>query len=614
MLQDVSVPSLPASIYGEQIYKAGHGYGLYEPQREVHPGDVGFLRDGSVIVLFNITRDGNDPYQRRGVPNGFKKLDPPESMWKSNREWHTRPVSITSETRVTRHTGMDASVDIAATSVQFQFAYTSMCGAALVTRCPTSRVDILLQSEVAKEYILAHIDSWYAFASENGFDLQEGELFLVRGCDKTAAWSLAVFSGSATGVSFEFRGEYPREASTDRLLDGEWINLPNHANQRTGPALHPPSSPTNAHCDMSILPGDAPAEDLPFIAPPPCTHDQTLFIRILKAKRRRPFPYKFKAATEPQDPTSNGGDSSSGESSPSEGYVGAFATNELFSAYCVDKVSHPLDTLVDYILENSDCNVAIADDDDFYQLLEPAVEGKASMEQCLQRLLPSIQVSKNGVNGDVGFLNHELFCPEAIKPVYNAQIQAEQSSASGNIDRAFPGPRYAHPIQGMVYSGSRDPTSHLEALPSVAVHAEMETPLPHHPIYRPGLGVPSGLGEEIVYPRASSPPQPTEPDPVVITSEVEGRHRCRWGNCDGWFGESDQDIRQHFREAHDLPPRQQRVCQWGACGMANREVREHTWRHIRSHAQTQVATCPVCGRLFNREDSITQHMNNHHIS
>lgn len=44
---------------------------------EIRLGDVGFIRDGTFICLFNTLHSADDEVNRQGVPEGFQPLDHP---------------------------------------------------------------------------------------------------------------------------------------------------------------------------------------------------------------------------------------------------------------------------------------------------------------------------------------------------------------------------------------------------------------------------------------------------------------------------------------------------------------------------------------------------------
>lgn len=68
-----------AVIYQEQLLKSfKRGMPLYEPESEVHIGDVGYFCEGRFTRLFNVTRPEGDPWQTEmGVPLGFETLEIP---------------------------------------------------------------------------------------------------------------------------------------------------------------------------------------------------------------------------------------------------------------------------------------------------------------------------------------------------------------------------------------------------------------------------------------------------------------------------------------------------------------------------------------------------------
>lgn len=80
-------------------------------------------------------------------------------------------------------------------------------GAALITKTPMLREDIV-KNDVIPAYIKQHIDSWYEFAQDLHYTLVEGEIIMVRGCDKTAAWALAAFTQRQRKGEIFFRGGF----------------------------------------------------------------------------------------------------------------------------------------------------------------------------------------------------------------------------------------------------------------------------------------------------------------------------------------------------------------------------------------------------------------------
>jgi hypothetical protein len=69
---------------------------------------------------------------------------------------------------------------------------------------------VAIQSIFFREYAEKHCLSWYAFAAGKGVSVEFGDILLVTGCSRTAAWSSAVYSNSSTefGISFSAGGDF----------------------------------------------------------------------------------------------------------------------------------------------------------------------------------------------------------------------------------------------------------------------------------------------------------------------------------------------------------------------------------------------------------------------
>ena len=71
-------------IYAQQLMPLGHGHPLWGPEPcpvfgEVNLGDVGYLREGHFIFLFNTMCSADDPVNlKKGVPDGFEMLVVPD--------------------------------------------------------------------------------------------------------------------------------------------------------------------------------------------------------------------------------------------------------------------------------------------------------------------------------------------------------------------------------------------------------------------------------------------------------------------------------------------------------------------------------------------------------
>jgi hypothetical protein len=93
-----------AQVYVKELERRKYGRPLYEPECEVHVGDVGFFQreSGNFRRLFNIFVDAHHPSQpRRGVPPGFELL-PPELLEFNTRANYFPPQALISKSVTTK--------------------------------------------------------------------------------------------------------------------------------------------------------------------------------------------------------------------------------------------------------------------------------------------------------------------------------------------------------------------------------------------------------------------------------------------------------------------------------------------------------------------------------
>ncbi|KAJ7663617.1 hypothetical protein B0H17DRAFT_991423, partial [Mycena rosella] len=178
-----------SQLYTRLLLPRGHGFPLFHPQpfddlplesRRIGTeiGHVGVITsDGSFDFLFNICRSADDPFNRFGVPEGFEQVNlDPEDV--ASRAQYHRPGSDISNTKISkRRLDLDMGVDSNT--------------AVLLLPDGASRTD-LRRKKRFRDYVLKHAQSWYAFV--NGVlerMVDNGDLYLVTGIDKSASWSVA---------------------------------------------------------------------------------------------------------------------------------------------------------------------------------------------------------------------------------------------------------------------------------------------------------------------------------------------------------------------------------------------------------------------------------------
>ncbi|KAJ6531054.1 hypothetical protein B0H19DRAFT_966984, partial [Mycena capillaripes] len=177
-------------LYSRLLLAKGHGYPLSYPQplddlppesrKGTEIGDVGILtRDGTFDVFFNICRGRDDPANRFGVPVGFETVDlhhgdvtsmisyhPPGSHF-SNKEIRKRPEAI---------------VEISTVAKQAAF---------LLMPDGASQSNLRFLDKFRQQG-LKHAQNWYAFLKSLRCMVENGELYLITGVDKSPSWSVAV--------------------------------------------------------------------------------------------------------------------------------------------------------------------------------------------------------------------------------------------------------------------------------------------------------------------------------------------------------------------------------------------------------------------------------------
>lgn len=183
---------------------------------------------------------------------------------------------------------MDVRGDVIPAGVGFRFSCANQLGAVLVLKQQASRED-LFDGKHFRSYILKNVDSWYEFADSLGFIVPEGDIFMVRGCDKTAEWALAAFENRSGEAEMFFNGAYMNVAGARVAVKGSWGHF-SSGKHRSGPLSGPNPTTLNA-AGFSQSAND-----------PDSLFNQPVFLRTWRAGRRRfMLPRSIKAAAEPQE-------------------------------------------------------------------------------------------------------------------------------------------------------------------------------------------------------------------------------------------------------------------------------------------------------------------------
>jgi len=180
--------------------------------------------------------------------------------------------------------------------VNFSFELTEKQGAALVTKYPTYREDIELES-VFKAYTKHHYDSWVAFARDAGHG-DDIKPVLVTGADMTRDFAMMAYSNDSVSLAIEFTTAVPMIGSASASAWGTW-RTEGLVHTNCGPQLcSPPSSTQTTSLTLSGS-SDTGLDE----------YNQCVFIRCYTMRKRAlVFPTVITAAAGPHDLGSGGRD------------------------------------------------------------------------------------------------------------------------------------------------------------------------------------------------------------------------------------------------------------------------------------------------------------------
>ncbi|KIM72179.1 hypothetical protein PILCRDRAFT_804222 [Piloderma croceum F 1598] len=226
--------SVPSDVYARQLLVKHYGYPLFVPEPDdglpveyrnkgTSIGDVGIITpDGSFDFLFNICVPANDPVNCYGVPDGFEHvlLDPGKISLLNNIHPPGSDVSSASVKRANislEYSQQENEILNIPAGVGIGYKFTTSSTEAAILSLPegASRQNIRNLAKFRSQGIKNTL-RWYQFANGTlGREAPNGSLYLVTGCDKSAAWGIASISGASetSALSFKFTAAHLIEAS-----------------------------------------------------------------------------------------------------------------------------------------------------------------------------------------------------------------------------------------------------------------------------------------------------------------------------------------------------------------------------------------------------------------
>jgi hypothetical protein len=232
----------PHDVFREQLSSLFYGHALWVPDpaplyQQVSIGDVGYVRDGYFVRMFNVRLEWNDPLNltfcepEPYIPLDMGRFVNIRKSKFSKGPYYSRPVSSQEQSNVG---ALNPDEYVVIALFQIATIYTSSCrqnitvfscirrhGALLMLPYDGLHEDVI-RTKVFEDYIRDHVDSWFSFAKRNGLGVDRMEdLILVTGCTLVTSWGVAACIDNALEAEFSL---------TVQLLNGggatyEWHKI-----------------------------------------------------------------------------------------------------------------------------------------------------------------------------------------------------------------------------------------------------------------------------------------------------------------------------------------------------------------------------------------------------
>ncbi|KAI9438727.1 hypothetical protein H4582DRAFT_194462 [Lactarius indigo] len=183
--------------YRDQLASLYHGHALWVPDParlydHVQVGDVGYVKQGQFLRMFNALLLADDSAQVHGVPEGYVPLNMGpfnniRTLNLSHGDYCSNTVIVDREDR------HQAAGPGEAASASFRCRGNK--GAFLSLPFNADRVDSI-RTKTFETYIHKHCDSWLEFAGINELEVRLEDIIFVTGCDLTSSWAMAAFVNS----------------------------------------------------------------------------------------------------------------------------------------------------------------------------------------------------------------------------------------------------------------------------------------------------------------------------------------------------------------------------------------------------------------------------------
>ncbi|KAI0673287.1 WD40 repeat-like protein [Trametes maxima] len=452
-------PNRAWDIYADLLLHHGHGYPLWMPdpdnsEWEVEIGDVGWLRGGSFKHILRTRRGPGEPQPHGATPVDYVPFNPPNLVITGPRERIVQPVLYSRTIKNVQISG-GASVTLptavpVAPGGNITFTCSEDSGALLVLSPKGEEIFIESRRHIVT-HLRENLDKWERLANDTlGLELKQEDIYFVCGVTKTCRWAVAAFHGSQRGaegsVSCDFgalaSANFSVNISNVSIPSGWYRNGPPHARRYSTQSLPQQIGTYGAAPSVhgySSGSASTSAESLPYwsgpggamMPPPPSARqekaDQCVFFHYYKMKRRWLLPRKIEAGAGPHQlpPDPGNADTDSDVLASEDGGLIEDRDIEMVPNY--PPSFDPVNVVLDYIIQNSEAEVAIASDLDLYALFKDQ-EFPRDIAAAVLELRPGVDVDESGV----GMLSVEI--------TYNRKrAPEEECEGSPNKKRAVPG-------------------------------------------------------------------------------------------------------------------------------------------------------------------------------
>ncbi|KIP05420.1 hypothetical protein PHLGIDRAFT_128904 [Phlebiopsis gigantea 11061_1 CR5-6] len=448
-------PPEAAYIYAQQLLGRGHGLPLWHPeQTQAELGDVGFIHHGYFHPIFNIFRTRDDPINHQGVPDGFIPLQISPLFIRYNEQYlGPGPICASSISVDQGQVVANASGN----ALDINLSYSLRCSGrrgAVAYLGDWAKQEQIVRSRKVRDYVFANHESWYIFAKSLGWEVRRKDIILVSGCVKTSSWSGLAWSSASTrhsaalnvsvygtaGAGFRFSHEndtgltvderHPLTPPASRIAGGPnryCVFIKYYKVKHAGPGIRR-SRTTPRASDVAVIDEDVvDVRCWPWTKPSFSSQLDIIrargkwISRLLRGQLGNPETRFARRVQMLGMIPSHAGGSAQQQNGDNENEEDC---NEAAEASNPSSSSDPLEDVLDYDLENSHAETAVAETEDVYEICRPLTDQSEDLSACLRSRRPEMILYPNGAAGTNAPWYAGVVGPNVSHPLPEAKISS----------------------------------------------------------------------------------------------------------------------------------------------------------------------------------------------